>query len=76
MMADVVERADMRMAERGNRARFALESLLKFGVTVSQQLDRHASIEPRVAGFIHLAHAARSEQPDDFIRAEMGSWLW
>lgn len=42
-VADVIQRADVRMVERGNRARFALEPLAAFGI-VSQRSRQHLSI--------------------------------
>ena len=71
--ADVVERADVRMVERRDRPRLALEALADcgFGGELRRQhLDRDVAIEPRVAGAIHLAHAAGAEQRDDLVGPE------
>ena len=60
--ADVVQRADVRMIERGHRARLALEALPRLRVAGDlrrQHLDRDAAIQPRVPRPIHLPHAAR-----------------
>ena len=37
---------------------------------LGQYLDRDVATEPRVAGTIHLAHAARAERRDDLVGAE------
>ena len=60
-MADVVERADVRMIERRDRARLALEALAQLRVGRErrrQDLDRDRAVEPRVAGAVDFAHAA------------------
>ena len=38
-----------------------------------QHLDRDLASEPRVAGAIHLAHAAGAERGDDLVGAEAGT---
>ncbi len=61
---DIVERADMRVIERRNRARLALEPLARLGIARHvrrQDLDRDGAIQARVAGFVDLAHAARAK---------------
>jgi hypothetical protein len=40
---------------------------------VRENFDRDRPIEPRVAGFVHLAHPAGAEQGQDFVRAEAGA---
>ena len=40
-----------------------------------QDFERHLAVQVRVAGAIHLAHAARAERGDNFIRPESGSGL-
>ena len=50
---DVMERADVRMRERGNRARFALEPLAELRISSEgfrKDLDGDDAIEARVAG--------------------------
>src|SRR5216110_1747018 len=64
---DVEERADVRMLQARNGARFAVES---FGKVRRQDLDRDGAIEPRIARAIDLAHAAGSERRDDLVRPE------
>ena len=56
--------------------RLALEAREALGVLRErggQRLDRDVAPEPRVAGAIHLAHAARAERRDDLVGAEAGA---
>ena len=65
MPADVVERADMGMAQAGDGAGLALEAQQLVGTgrePLRQELDRHGTIEPGVEGAIDLAHPAGAEQ--------------
>ncbi len=76
VLADVVERADVRMRELRDDSRLAVEALAKLrviGDRTWQDLDRHRAIEARVAGFVDLAHAARAKRAEDFIRTEPGA---
>ena len=73
LTADVVERADVRVVERGDRAGFALEPLAELrvaGEVRRQDLDRDGAIETRVARLVDLAHPARAERRHDFVRTE------
>ena len=59
--ADVMNRADMRMRNRGNRPRLALEARAKLRVArdvPGQDFDRHRPVKARVTRFVHVAHAA------------------
>ena len=61
VLADVVQRADVRMAQRRDDARFAKEAVHRVGHAAGvgrEQLERHVTPEPRVLGLIHHAHAA------------------
>ena len=65
LVADVVERADVRVIERGDRAGFILEPRAEVWLGRQRRrehLDRHDAVEPGIAGPIHLAHAAGSHQ--------------
>ena len=71
--ADVVERADMRMVQRGDRARLTLESLARIGSVATcarQDLDRDGPAKTRVARPVHFAHAARADARADLVRAD------
>ena len=73
LMANVVERADVRVVEQRDGTRLALEPGAHFGrrgLVLRQHLDRHVATESRVVRAIHLAHAARAERGDDLIGAE------
>ena len=65
--ADVVERADVRVIERRDRSRFALEALVE---PLPSDLDRDGAAEPRVPGAKHLAHAAAPQRRLEFVRSE------
>src|SRR5262245_6923533 len=61
------------MIERRHCSRLALESRDPFRigrVRLGQNLDCDLAIQLEVAGAIHLAHATRTEQADNFVRAE------
>ena len=63
----------MRVIELRDRARFTVEALAELRITgecLRQDLDRDGAIQPRVAGFVDLAHAAGAERREDFIGAE------
>ena len=73
---DVMERADVRMVQRSDRARLAFESVSRVGVgrcNGRQHLNRHCSIESRVARAIYLPHTAGANRRDDFVRTETAS---
>jgi hypothetical protein len=64
------------MRELRDRARFPVEALAELWVAREarrQNLDRDGSIEPRVARFVDLTHAARADKGDDFVRTEPGA---
>ena len=70
LLADVVERADVRMIQAGDGLRFALEPLAQFGTICKmrrQNLDGDNSIEAGIAGFVDLAHATRTDSGEDFV---------
>src|SRR6185503_17980173 len=68
--ADVVERADIRVIEVRDHARFALEAHDRTGVgagVVRKKLDRHLAAEPRVFGFVDDTHAAGAEPRKNLV---------
>jgi hypothetical protein len=68
-----VDGDDVRMVERGNALRFALESgaaVRVRGGGLRQNLDRDRAIQPGITGAIDLAHCARAERRHDFVRTE------
>jgi len=73
LVADVVERADVRVIERRDRARLAVEALAQLricGEGLGQHLDGDRPIEPRIARPIDLAHPAGADGADYFIGTE------
>jgi hypothetical protein len=61
VLADVVQRADVWVIELRNRPGFAIEALAEPGIgrhRGRQHLYCDDAIEPGVAGFVDLAHAA------------------
>ncbi len=70
---ELMNRQNAGMRERGNRPRLGFESPPHLGVgrdVRGHHLDRHVAIEPRVAGAIDLAHAARTDGLDDLVLCE------
>ncbi len=69
---EAMDRGDVRVVERGEHLRFALEArqaLRIGGKHLGQDLQGDVPPEPRVAGAIHLAHPTRAERTDDFVKA-------
>ena len=65
---DPVECGDMRMVQRGEDARFALEARPTVRIDRQrgwQDLNRYLASEPCIAGAIHLSHPAGPERFDD-----------
>src|SRR4030095_12580235 len=72
-LADIVERADVRMRELRDRAGLAVKALAKLGIgrqTRWQDLDGDGTIQTRVARFVDFAHPARADGSDDFVGAK------
>ncbi len=71
--SDVVQRADVRMIERGGRPRLVLEAPATLGVRGEpgrQDLDRDGAAKTRVARLVDFAHAAAAGRRDEFVRSE------
>ena len=71
VVADVEERADVRMGELRDRFRLPLEADLELHVAGEfgrKNLDRHRPIQPRVPRPVHLPHPARPDRRDDLVR--------
>src|SRR5205823_2688672 len=73
---DAINRDDVWMVERGDRASLSLKPL--DGVRVRrrrrQEFDRDVALEFGIPGAIDLAHAARADGGDYFIRSDAGAW--
>ena len=72
--ADVVERDNVRMIERGGRARLLLEAGDAVGIggdDLGQNLDGDIAMQAAVAGSVDLAHSANAENTQDRVRAQL-----
>src|SRR5438552_3841031 len=70
-----VNGADVRMVQGSEDLGFAAESCETLGVVcerLGENLQRDVAPELRVMRAIHLAHAARAKERDDFVSAESG----
>ena len=62
---------DIGMIERSDRTRFLFEPSQPLGISCErrgQDFDCDLTTQPRIARAKHLAHSARAEQIDDFVR--------
>ena len=72
---EAMQRRDVRVVERSEDARLALEARQALGIgreRVGQDLDRHFAFEPAIARPVHLSHAARAENREDLVTPEDG----
>ncbi len=73
LVADVEQRADVRMRELRDDAGFALEALARVGAGRDlrvEDFDGDDALETRVAGPVDLAHTSTANRRDDLVRAE------
>ena len=73
LAADVVQAADVRVVERGDGFGLTGEARAELGIRRQfrrEDLQRHAAVQARIAGPIHLAHATRAKQGEHFVGAE------
>ena len=76
VLTDVIQRANVRMAEAGDHSRFALESLAQLDPMqnlLREHLHRNGPVEPNIPGPIDLAHASRAERGLNLVRAKTGT---
>ena len=71
VLADVKQRADMRMVQAGNGLGFAFEALAE---AAFDGLDRDGPIQPGVPSPIDRTHPAHADGRFNAIRPEDGSW--
>ena len=74
--ADVVNRQNVRVIERADRARFLLESPQMVGVGRKRRRQNfygHVALQARVARAIHFAHPARANRRNDLVRPQFCS---
>jgi hypothetical protein len=65
LVANIVESADVRMAQGRNRVRLAVEPLLGLRVfrkMRGKDLDGNSAIKPCITGAIHFSHPASSQR--------------
>jgi hypothetical protein len=66
---DIMESANVRMVERSDGSRFALEALAEL---LGGDLDCNDAIQARVASFVHFTHATFAYGADDLVRTKSG----
>ena len=65
----------MRMIQRGEQARFALETCQPFGIGDEQRrknFEGDVSLQPQIAGAVDLTHPARPERSGDLVATDPG----
>ena len=75
-LLDSVNRRNMRMIQRGEQARFALETCEAFGIGDEERrkdFARDVALQPQIAGAVNLTHAAGTERPDDLVTTYPGA---
>ena len=73
LAADVVQAADVRVIERGDRLGLALEAgaELRVGRQLRREhLHRDLAVKARITGLIHLAHASGPDQRENLVGAK------
>ncbi len=73
VFADVDQRADVRVLQRGDDTRFPIEALAEIGVRRVQDLDRDGPAQPGVPGFVDFAHPSRTDERQNFVMAHPGA---
>src|SRR6266566_393067 len=64
------------MIQRGNRAGFALETLLRFRIgreVLRQYFDRDGALQSRIAGTVNLTHPSRTQRRLYLVGSEFGT---
>ena len=70
---DIVQRADVRVAERRDHPGFTLEALAPLGICrerLREHLDRDGAVQTGVECPVNLAHAAGADERHDFVGTE------
>ncbi len=73
VFADVVQRADVRMRETGDRSRLAFEALLHVGLHAElrrQHFDRDGPAQAGVDSLVDLSHPATADGRQDLVRSK------
>jgi hypothetical protein len=75
LLADVVDRTDVGVAENGRRERLLEEPGARVHVLCrANELDSGEAAEARVARTVDLTHPASSDQSRNLVRTESGAW--
>ena len=69
--ADIVQRTNVGMIQRGDGLRLTLEAFRKLS---GGDFDRDVALQTQVAGSVYLSHATGSDGRQDFIRPEFVAW--
>ena len=75
--ADIVQRADMRMVQRGDSASLAFEPFAREGIGGEmwrQHLDRDGAIKARIERLVDFAHPASADARTNLIRTDGSSF--
>src|SRR4029079_659655 len=73
LMADIVQGADVRMIQPGDRTSFLLEALARLriiGHVRGQDLDCDRTIEPGVSRLVNLTHPTSSDASPNQVRTD------
>ena len=73
LLADVVEGADVRVAQRGNCPGLTLEPLFEIrmsGDMLGQDFDGNGAVQAGVSGFVDFAHSSSAQWGLDFVGTE------
>ena len=76
VLLEAVDLGDVRMIQRREQLRLALEARQPFGIAreqIRQHFDRDVAIEPRVGRAIDLALTARAEEGLNLVTTETGA---
>ena len=76
LLSNVMERADVRMIQTGDRSGLPFESLLEIGVVGQmgrQNLDGHGAVEAGVLGFINFTHPTGSDERENLVGSEFAA---
>src|SRR4029077_2282627 len=73
LVADVVQRADVRMIQARNNFGFALEALTACRIVSKMRrknLDGDGALQPRVPRPIYFSHSTSTDWSDDLVRTQ------
>ena len=70
LRAEIEDGQDVRMRQRGHRARLAIETVERRTVALEvrrQDLDCYIAVQPRILGAVNLAHPADGDELEDRV---------